>query len=162
MENQPKIKVIVSTNSLKIHISIPPGKHIHFLKSSDTKPTVISWGFTAVAIIISRQGAVLLPTLPAETACVFDVSGGLGSSPEALGSADCFLILTHQFILAVRWWALQVVIRVDLLCFGVEKDGLVTVGKMQKVTFWATRLIHWLKRGRLAASICMHVAFHSS
>ena len=67
----------------------------------DIGPTVIGRSFAAVAVIIGTQGAVLMPALPAEASSMLNISGGLGSSPEALGAADRFLILTHQLILAV-------------------------------------------------------------
>ena len=68
---------------------------------TDIEPTVVGRSFAAVAVIIGTQGAVLMPALPAEASSMPNISGCLGSSPEALRAADRFLVLTHQLILAV-------------------------------------------------------------
>lgn len=115
-----EISELLTVSNLWIH-----GKHAR--RSNVGGPTIISWGFTAVAIIISSKRAVLLPALPAETSSVLGIRGHFGSSSEALGAADRFLILTHQFILAVRRWSLQVSVGVDLICLGIEDNTVSSI-----------------------------------
>lgn len=123
------------------------------MQFTDTEHTVVSRGFTAVAVIISSQRAVLLPALPAETSCMFGISGCLGSSPKALGAADSFLILTHEFILAVRRGALQVGVRVGLVCLGVKRDGPVTMGQAEMQKVRSTGSLYWPQSG-ITQEIC--------